>query len=569
MAPEESAKEITNLLVSVNQSGSSDGRTLLEAYKILDESLNNVGVPRPVLVITDGHGSRFDYNVLKFLHEKNMWLYILYPDTSGATQMHDQLNAQLHRVYELEKANLYSNFAPIDREAFMKIMAPTWKKWASSDQLKGAARRVGITSTSGINVNWMQQEKFQMAENILHPPVLMSCQSTPFEPKSPQHVRSGSAKSIQAKLDQAMERVRTLEKVPPLESIEGLLPYQQIQPKKKTKNRRITQEHGSMRAVDMLNKVAELQRNEELKKEKKLNAAVLKENKIKDFNLCRDVCSCDEIPCRAKNLKMCSICSDVLLSQCNKVKCREAAAAKDMKCPVMINTSSVTSRKRKRGDEEDLIEESSNDDDSDTLSMSEEEDIDIDFVPLKRARRKLPPRKLAPSFTSDVILEKSKDDSILAAEIEDIAENYPGPSKVCCDAEKDDANEDEDVLNDVVTGCKGAREFLKERDCINQWFAIDYPATKKKKRALLIGKVIERKESEIKFHCLKPKYGPGDIVEDTPALRPDDFWGDLSSVFRGPLEVIYIGKGKYNVNNYQTLVKHHQVFGTLNEAYLF
>ena len=172
--------------------------------------------------------------------------------------------------------------------------------------------------------------------------------------------------------------------------------------------------------------------------------------------------------------------------------------------------------------------------------MSEEEDIDIDFVPLKRARRKLPPRKLAPSFASDVILEKSKDDSILAAEIEDIAENYPGPSKVCCDAEKDDANEDEDVLNDVVTGCKGARESLKDRDCINQWFAIDYPATKKKKRALLIGKVIERKESEIKFHCLKPKYGPGDIVEDTPALRPDDFWGDLSSVFRGPLEVIYI-----------------------------
>ena len=111
----------------------------------------------------------------------------------------------------------------------------------------------------------MQQEKFRMAGNILHPPVLMSCQSTPFESKSPQHVRSGSAKSIQAKLDQAMERVRTLEKVPPLESIEGLLPYQQIQPKKKTKNRRITQEHGSMRAVNMLNKVAELQRNEELK----------------------------------------------------------------------------------------------------------------------------------------------------------------------------------------------------------------------------------------------------------------------------------------------------------------
>ena len=74
--------------------------------------------------------------------------------------MHDQLNAQLHRVYELEKANLYSNFAPIDREGFMKIMAPTWKKWASSDQLKGAAKRVGITSTSGINVNWMKQEKF-------------------------------------------------------------------------------------------------------------------------------------------------------------------------------------------------------------------------------------------------------------------------------------------------------------------------------------------------------------------------------------------------------------------------
>ena len=436
MATEESARDIKNLLISVNQSGCSDGKTLLEAYKVLDESLRKEDVPRPVIVTSDGHGSRFDFNVLNFLHENLMWLYILYPDTSGATQMHDQLNAQIHRVYELEKAILYSNFAPIDREAFMQIMAPAWSQWASPQQLTAAAKRVGITAASGVNVNWMQQEKFQMSENILHPPT--AAEATPFAPKSPHHARSGSAKSLQAKLAQAMAQIRTLEKMPPIERIEGLLPYQQIQPKKKTKNRRITQEHGSMRAVDMLTKVAELMQNEEEKKEKKLNAAAIKQAKIDNFHLCREKCACEAKPCRAKHLKMCSICSDVLLSQCNKVKCREAAAATGMKAPAMIHPSSATSRKPKEADDES---ESVSDDDTsseeggemeDESSLSDDEDF-VDFV-RKQKKRKLPPRKLASAFSPDETREKSIDESVLAEEITEddqavtFIEDSPGPS---------------------------------------------------------------------------------------------------------------------------------------------
>ena len=86
---------------------------------------------------------------------------VLYPDTTGVTQTHDQINQRLHSEYEAEKARLYSPLASLNCESFMKILGNIWKKWLTVESLTMAAKRVGIAET-GLNVNWMDQSKFKL-----------------------------------------------------------------------------------------------------------------------------------------------------------------------------------------------------------------------------------------------------------------------------------------------------------------------------------------------------------------------------------------------------------------------
>ena len=89
MAPEFAVNNIPNLMISVSKSGVSDNVTLLAAYQELNRHLNDINTKCPVIVLADGHGSQFDKKVLSFLEENQMWLFILPPDTSGVTQMHN------------------------------------------------------------------------------------------------------------------------------------------------------------------------------------------------------------------------------------------------------------------------------------------------------------------------------------------------------------------------------------------------------------------------------------------------------------------------------------------------
>ena len=109
-------------MISVNKSGVSDNVTLLAAYKGLNRHLNDINTKCPVIVLADGHGSRFDEKVLSFLEQNQMWLFILPSDTSGATQMHDQIYNQLHDEYEKSKSEFYSEMSNLNRESFMTII---------------------------------------------------------------------------------------------------------------------------------------------------------------------------------------------------------------------------------------------------------------------------------------------------------------------------------------------------------------------------------------------------------------------------------------------------------------
>ena len=160
MAPEIAVNNIPNLTISVNKSGASDNITLLAVYKELNHHLNDINTKCPV----NGHGSRFNEKVFSFLEQNQMWLFILPPDTTGITQMHDQINNQLHDEYEKTKSELYSEMSNLNRESFITILGDVENKWATPGLLVKPGKHVGI-SINRLNVNWMQQDKFRHSEH--------------------------------------------------------------------------------------------------------------------------------------------------------------------------------------------------------------------------------------------------------------------------------------------------------------------------------------------------------------------------------------------------------------------
>ena len=129
---------------------------------MFDLYLDENNTKRPVVVLSDGHSSRFDSYVLTLLRSKNR-LFITPPDTTGITQLLDQINQKLHSEYRSAKSELFIPFMTINREGFMKILATLWPEWASKERIINAGKKVGISS-GGLSVEWMQEDKFSRAQ---------------------------------------------------------------------------------------------------------------------------------------------------------------------------------------------------------------------------------------------------------------------------------------------------------------------------------------------------------------------------------------------------------------------
>ena len=178
MAPPLAAENIKKLLFSTNQHCISDHNTLLAAYQELDCHLEAKNVTQPMVIIADGHASRFDLSVLNFLRDKQLILYIVPPDTTGVTKYLDQVNQKIHSAYCSTKDELFKPFNTINREVFRKMLGNAWQKWITPEGLVNAAKHGGISAT-GLNVNWMDEEKFQAARNLLE------CNRTPQKKNEP------------------------------------------------------------------------------------------------------------------------------------------------------------------------------------------------------------------------------------------------------------------------------------------------------------------------------------------------------------------------------------------------
>ena len=77
MAPKEAVEKIDNHLILITDSGCQDHTSLLACYKLFDKYLDMTGIERPVVLTSNGHSSRFDFEILKFCNEKRSVFEVL------------------------------------------------------------------------------------------------------------------------------------------------------------------------------------------------------------------------------------------------------------------------------------------------------------------------------------------------------------------------------------------------------------------------------------------------------------------------------------------------------------
>ena len=208
-----------------------------------------------------------------------------------------------------------------------------WPTWAPKDTVIKSFKKCGVAEDN-LDIEFMHQDKFASADLVTEKED--DVDSTPGDTsKSPWNVQSplNTRKDIREywkekyqKLQNAMKDVISTPISP--EEISKLTKIEKFKVKK-SKNFRITQVCGSLRAKDILSKCEELEAEEN---EKKMLIAAEKEKKDeikKDFLKCKDGCQCgDSQECKAIGLKQCTVCFNVLKSQCNKANCKLAAMGK-------------------------------------------------------------------------------------------------------------------------------------------------------------------------------------------------------------------------------------------------
>lgn len=231
MAPPAAVEKISELLISVTDKGSQDANSLMACYKLFDQYLDENNVTRPVVLLSDGHSSRFSFDGLSFLKSKGIYLFLSPPDTTGLLQLVDQLNKGLHLAYKNEKNKLFSQFQTVNREAFMLILGNIWESWTSRSAIVKAAKRVGITTT-GLSVDHMQQDKFMQAASCMEQQGTASSSSSPSTVVSPKQTRKNSAAYWKHKFEQSQAMIREMsERSINLEEVPGFMTIQKVKPK--------------------------------------------------------------------------------------------------------------------------------------------------------------------------------------------------------------------------------------------------------------------------------------------------------------------------------------------------
>ena len=122
-----------------------DAKTIPQCLMRTKDLISILMKIHPVVVLSDGHSSRFDFAVPKFLCENSIHSLITPPETTGVAQLLDQSpNTKLYQEYSKKRVELFTPFQTINREGFINIFAQIWNVWAPKGVIVNAAQRVGI-----------------------------------------------------------------------------------------------------------------------------------------------------------------------------------------------------------------------------------------------------------------------------------------------------------------------------------------------------------------------------------------------------------------------------------------
>ena len=205
----------------------------------------------------------------------------------------------------------------------MVILGHIWSKWASQESIVEAAKRVGITTT-GLDVEHMQQDKFKQAADVLEgaAPLATSMPNTSISIQSP-NKRKNSAEYWKAKFEASQQLVKELsEQSLQLEEIPGLLTVQKVKPKLSKTTTRVTQVHGSMTGKNVLEIVQSIKEKKEKEAKEKDVRKRQKDQEKEDFFRCKTECVCGNAVCAAASLKECPSCHNIMRSTCSKSGCK-------------------------------------------------------------------------------------------------------------------------------------------------------------------------------------------------------------------------------------------------------
>ena len=527
MAPETAVNSIPNLLISATDRGSQDHQSLLACYKQFNQYLTEAEVQKPVVLLSDGHSSRFYYEVLRYLKDNDI-MFISPPDTTGVTQLLDKINQLLHLKYKNEKERLFTSMSTLNREAFMIILGEIWSTWAPPDSITNAAKRVGITDL-GLSVEHMQKDKFSQAENCIQAEPISPQQpatATGLTIESPDH-RKSSALYWKAKFEKAAILVHELnEKTLDLEKVPGLLTVKNVKPKMSKKSNKVTNIHGSIMGKGILELSREIEDGKKRKQAAKEDRKKNKEEQKQAFLRCKDECMCKTRTCHAINLKQCSICHDILKSMCTKIACKGNDGSKPkMIQPAAAGASKTKVKRRRLFREESFSCSSSEDDDED----NDDEDIE----------------------SEDEDDEKDEPMEVVPTVEERGHQNYIATA----------------VVKKLHAVWKQLSPPTKEDKIVGKWYAVIYQ--NRKSPMLYIGKAVRRflhdkngPVGSILIRCLKPKVGSGTVLEYTPAHQPPDESSFLlSEIIDGPLLVT--PKGSKIFHKFHNMTKFRNILDKL------
>ena len=158
MAPKTAVEKIINFLVSTTDSGYQDGRTCLANYKMFAKAVKQNKVQKPIVVLTDGHLSRYDADMMQFCRKEDTSIHGSPWHNWADTTPWSSLFKPIRLLFKWKRPSFWWRESK-SRGIYIQILASIWDVWTTKESLIKAARQVGITS-SGININEMQKDKF-------------------------------------------------------------------------------------------------------------------------------------------------------------------------------------------------------------------------------------------------------------------------------------------------------------------------------------------------------------------------------------------------------------------------